>query len=106
MVDCLDPYYNPDTSPLESFSLNNMEWCVYIIECRDGTLYTGVAKELEARIAQHNAGKGAKYTRGRGPVTLLYSESVGDRGTALRREIAVKRMTRAKKLALINSGAA
>jgi putative endonuclease len=75
-------------------------WNVYIVRCSDGTLYTGVARDLEARIEAHNAGRGAKYTRARLPVKLIYKESAADRGAALRREHAIKRLSRAEKRAL------
>lgn len=81
-------------------------WHVYILRCRDRTLYTGVAKDLEARLAAHNAGRGAKYTRARLPVKLVYSESAGTRGAALSREHAIKRLSRADKLALCGRRAA
>lgn len=78
------------------------DWVVYIVECADGTLYTGVATDVAARIAVHNAGKGAKYTRGRLPVRLRYLEVVGDRGAALKREHAIKRLSRAAKLKMVS----
>ena len=74
---------------------------VYILRCSDNTLYTGVAADVETRVAQHNAGQGAKYTRSRGPVTPVYRELCPDRPTALKREAAIKRLTRPQKLALI-----
>jgi putative endonuclease len=77
------------------------DWYVYMLRCADHSLYTGVATDLEARVATHNAGKGAKYTRGRLPVKLVYQEAVADRGTALKREIAIKRMPVAAKRQLI-----
>lgn len=77
-------------------------WHVYIVQCVDQSLYTGVAKDVPARVEQHNAGQGAKYTRGRRPVDLVYIESVDDRSAALRREIAIKRMERAAKRKLID----
>lgn len=76
-------------------------WHVYILCCADGTLYTGVATDVAARVAAHNAGKGAKYTRGRLPVMLAYSEMVGERGDALRREMAIKRLRADDKRRLI-----
>lgn len=76
-------------------------WYVYIVRCADGSLYTGVATDVAARVAAHNRGTGAKYTRGRGPVRLAYRERVGERGAALRRELAIKRLPRAAKLGLI-----
>jgi len=77
------------------------EWYVYMLRCADHSLYTGVATDIDARVATHNAGKGAKYTRGRLPVKLVYRERVGARGAALRREHAIKRMRRAVKRQLI-----
>lgn len=71
----------------------NDSWFVYIVECADGTLYAGVAKNAEARVAKHNDGLGAKYTKTRRPVELVYVEPASDRGAALRREHEIKRMT-------------
>ena len=73
---------------------------VYILRCADGTLYCGWTTDLEARLATHNSGKGAKYTRSRRPVELVYSEAYKDRHDALSREWHIKRMTREEKLAL------
>lgn len=78
-----------------------MKWSVYILRCADGTLYTGIAPDVEKRIALHNAGKGAKYTRGRGPVELVYQEELEDRAAASKREYAIKQLSRAEKLQLI-----
>lgn len=75
-------------------------WHLYLLRCGDGTLYCGIAVDVAARLAQHRAGKGAKYTRGRAPLELVYEEVCGNRGEALRRERAVKRLSRAEKLAL------
>lgn len=77
------------------------QWVVYILQCRDGTLYTGITDRLEHRIKAHNAGKGAKYTRGRGPVTLLWQEPCADHSHALRREIEIKRLSRTEKWKII-----
>ena len=77
------------------------QWVVYILECRDGSLYTGITDNLDKRLKAHNSGRGAKYTRGRGPVELRYRESCADHGTALRREIEIKRLTRQQKWLLI-----
>lgn len=74
---------------------------VYIVECADQTLYTGWTIDVARRVAAHNAGLGAKYTRDRGPVRLVYFEEVADRRAALKRERAIKRMKRAEKLKLI-----
>jgi predicted GIY-YIG superfamily endonuclease len=78
-------------------------WTVYIVRCADSSLYTGIAKNVARRIKQHNAGRGAKYTRSRLPVELVYSESADTRETALRREIEIKRLKRGEKLKLIAS---
>ncbi|MDL2288719.1 GIY-YIG nuclease family protein [Oscillospiraceae bacterium OttesenSCG-928-F05] len=78
-----------------------MPYDVYILRCADGTFYTGMAADAGRRVAVHNSGKGAKYTRSRLPVTLVYREEQPDRSSALRREYAVKQMTRAQKLCLI-----
>ena len=78
-----------------------MSWTVYIIRCGDDTLYTGITDDVEKRFAAHCAGKGAKYTRGRGPLTLVHTEEVEDKSAALRREHAIKNMRRAEKLKLI-----
>ena len=75
-------------------------WHVYIVKCADQTLYTGVARDLDSRITAHNSGRGAKYTRTRRPVDLVYSELAKDRSTALRREHAIKRMAAADKVKL------
>ena len=76
-------------------------WWVYMLECRDGTLYTGCTDDIPRRLAAHNSGRGAKYTRGRGPVMLRYCEEAMDKPAALRREAALKRLSRAEKLRLI-----
>ena len=76
---------------------------VYILLCGDGTLYTGYTNDLERRLAAHNAGKGAKYTRRRLPVCLKYWEVLPNKSSALRRERAIKSLTRREKLALIQS---
>lgn len=76
-------------------------WYLYILKCKDGTLYTGITDDVEKRYAAHSAGKGAKYTRGRGPLILCYTEQCGSHSLALQREIQVKRLTRAEKLKMI-----
>jgi putative endonuclease len=78
-------------------------WTVYILACADGTLYTGITTDLPRRLAQHEQGKGAKYTRGRGPYTMLYTETCKARGQALKREAAIKALDRAEKLAFFRS---
>ena len=73
---------------------------VYLLRCRDDSLYCGWTDDLARRVATHNAGKGARYTRSRKPVRLVWSEEVSDRSAALKRELAIKRLTRAEKFAL------
>ncbi len=81
-----------------------MSYYVYLLRCRDGTLYTGYTDNPERRLRVHNAGKGAKYTRSRLPVELVYQEQCPDKSAALRREREIKGMRRAEKLALISGG--
>ena len=76
-------------------------WCVYILRCNDGSLYTGVTNDLDRRIAAHQSGSGAKYTRARRPVHLVLHEPADGRGEALKREAAIRRLTRNEKLKLI-----
>ncbi|WP_214894483.1 MULTISPECIES: GIY-YIG nuclease family protein [unclassified Exiguobacterium] len=77
---------------------------VYIVRCRDGSLYTGYAVDVEKRVATHNTGQGAKYTRSRLPVVLAYTETFETKSDALKREYAIKQLTRAKKEQLIQGG--
>lgn len=79
----------------------NRPWFLYILLCGDGSLYTGITTSVEARLNAHRRGRGAKYTRGRGPLELIYSERIPSHGDALRRELEVKRMSKEKKLALV-----
>lgn len=76
-------------------------WKVYILRCGDGSLYTGIALDVQHRFSMHSAGKGAKYTRGRGPLELVYTEECGTHTDALRRELAIKALPREEKLKLI-----
>lgn len=76
-------------------------WYVYLLRCADGTLYAGCTTDPRRRLQQHNAGRGAKYTRARRPVSLVYVEQAEDHSQALRREAALKRLARKEKLALI-----
>lgn len=76
-------------------------WFVYIARCGDGSLYTGIAVDVAARIASHNDGRGARYTRGRGPVELCAKRRCASQGDALRLELRVKRLSRAEKEGLI-----
>ena len=80
-------------------------WSVYILKCGDGTLYAGITNDLEKRLRQHATGRGAKYTRGRGPLEVVHVERKRSRSTALRREAALKRLPRRAKLALLDSTA-
>ena len=81
-------------------------WQLYILRCADGTLYTGIALDVEKRFAAHAGGRGAKYTRGRGPLRLAYREECGSRSQALKREYAGKQLSRAAKEQLIDSQSA
>jgi len=75
-------------------------WSVYLLRCGDGTLYCGISPDVVARLEAHRAGKGARYTKGRGPLDLVHVEACRDKASAMRRERAIKRMSRAAKLAL------
>jgi putative endonuclease len=76
-------------------------WHVYILRCGDGSLYTGIARDAEKRLSQHRSGRGARYTRGRGPLALVHLERVASHGEALRREAGIRKLGRAGKEALI-----
>ena len=76
-------------------------WKLYILRCGDGTLYTGITTDVEKRLEAHRTGKGAKYTRGRAPLELVYREDCGDHSAALKREIEIKKLTREEKETLI-----
>jgi len=82
-------------------SRRTVAWHVYIIECCDGSFYTGITNDLVRRLQQHNTGRAARYTRGRRPVVLRYDEPCASRAQALRRESAIKRLSRAQKSALM-----
>ena len=79
-------------------------WLLYILRCGDGSLYTGIAIDVQARLAMHRSGKGAKYTRGRGPLELVYTEVCGSHSDALKRELAVKALPLEEKRKLIKIG--
>ena len=81
-----------------------MSWTVYVARCRDGSLYTGVTTDRARRLAEHNSGGGGSYTRSRIPVVMVYWELAPDRSAALRREGAIKRLSRAQKEKLVGSG--
>jgi putative endonuclease len=76
-------------------------WYVYVARCADASLYCGIARDVTARIAQHDAGKGAKYTRKRGPLEVVFTRRCREKGTALRLEYAIKQLTRVEKEALV-----
>ncbi len=79
-------------------------WHTYIVKCADGTLYTGITTDVDRRVDEHNTSpKSAKYTRSRRPVELVYSQGIGDKATASREEARIKKLSRAKKLELINN---
>jgi len=78
-----------------------MGWVCYLLHCADDTLYCGITNDMEKRLAAHNAGEGAKYTRGRLPVRVVYSESCADKSAALKRELQIKRKPRSAKQALL-----
>lgn len=80
-----------------------MSWQVYVLRCGDGSLYTGIARDAAARLRRHEAGKGARYTRGRGPLALVLLEAAASHGDALRREAAIRKLGRAGKEALISA---
>jgi len=82
---------------------NALSWTVYILRCSDDTLYTGITKDIDRRIAQHERGLGAKYTRGRGPYRVLYTERHETKGHALKREAEIKALDKAAKLQLISA---
>lgn len=77
-------------------------WELYILLCGDGTFYTGIARDAEKRLEMHRSGKGAKYTRGRMPLQMVYRETGLDHSQALRRELEIKKLTRAQKEALVS----
>ena len=81
-----------------------MVWTIYIIKCADKSLYTGITNNLEKRFKAHKDGKGAKYTRGRGPLKIVYTETRRTKGLALKRELAIKALSRTEKLGLIKHG--
>tara|TARA_Y100000385_G_C13013463_1_gene602762 strand:- start:852 stop:1280 length:429 start_codon:yes stop_codon:yes gene_type:complete len=77
-------------------------WYLYIVECRDGTFYTGITTDIKKRIDAHNSGRGAKYTRGRGPVKLMHIRRYADRSAASKAEYKIKKLKRGRKLRMIN----
>jgi predicted GIY-YIG superfamily endonuclease len=83
-----------------------LDWQVYVVQCGDGSLYTGITRQVVERVAAHNKGTGAKYTRSRLPVTLVYSEPASDRSAASQREYQIKQLSRPAKFKLIGLTAA
>lgn len=81
-----------------------MDWYVYMLRCADGSLYTGIAVDVERRFEEHKSGRGAKYTRSHPPLAVVYREKFSDKGAALRREAAIKKLPRVKKLKLTEEG--
>lgn len=78
-----------------------MSWVCYLLRCVDDTLYCGITNDMEKRLTAHNSGEGAKYTRGRLPVSVVYSENCEDKSAALKRELQIKRLSRSAKQALL-----
>ncbi len=83
--------------------MSDKKWFVYILRCSDGTLYTGMTDDVPRRVEVHNSGKGAKYTRGRRPVEAVYTEECESYSAALKREYAIKQLTRAEKLNMVEN---
>jgi putative endonuclease len=79
------------------------EWTVYILQCADNTLYTGITNDLDKRLSAHQSGKGAKYTKGRGPLTVMYTEITTNKSDALKRELEIKSLNKKQKQLLIAS---
>ena len=79
-------------------------WYLYMLRCKDGTLYTGITTDVQKRLQAHRSGKGAKYTRGRGPLELVYREACGSHSDALKRELEIKSLPRDKKELLAANG--
>ena len=91
----------PPTQPADAGPATGPVWHLYLLRCRDGSLYTGITTNPERRLAEHSAGRGARRLRGRGPLQLVFSHPVGERGAALRLEWRVKRLSRQEKERLI-----
>jgi putative endonuclease len=80
------------------------DWYLYMVRCRGGSLYTGIATDVESRLADHRTNKGAKYLRGRGPLKLVFKKQIGEKGRALKIEHTVKNLPKHKKEALVKTG--
>ena len=83
--------------------MSRLEYIVYILRCGDGSLYTGITTDVKKRFTVHQSGKGAKYTRGRGPLEVVYTEECGDHSAALKRELEIKALTKEQKEILIKT---
>ncbi len=83
--------------------MENPEWSIYMVRCRDGSLYTGIATDIERRFAEHQAGTGAKYLRGRAPLKLVFKKRIGSRSLALKIERMIKRLPKDKKERVVNT---
>ena len=94
---------NPPTPPTVLTAQAPDTYTVYILHCADGSLYTGIARELDRRLGQHSRGKGAKYVASRLPFSLVYQEEAASKGDALRREAAIKQLSRKEKLVLVSA---
>jgi len=79
-------------------------WFLYLIRCKDGALYTGITTDVDRRFAEHQSGKGAKYLRGKAPLTLAFQQKIGSHSAALKAEASIKKLSKAEKEAIINSG--
>ncbi len=99
-----DPGMTEQSGAERPLLLGEKPWFLYLVRTKRGHLYTGITLDVTRRFAEHQAGKGAKALRGKGPLTLVYSELVGAHSDALRRELAVKRFTKARKEALVAAG--
>jgi len=89
--------------PKKWHDISMNSWTVYILRCADTSLYTGITNDLPRRLAAHNAGKGAKYTRGRTPATIVHTEDFPDRSSASKREHQIKTLTKQEKIALYHA---
>ena len=87
----------------DALAAGRVPWTVYLLRCGDGTLYTGITNDLPQRLESHRRGKASAYTRARRPVVLAYQEVASDRGSALKREAAIRRLSRVEKLALCSA---
>ena len=96
-----DVSYNLAAKLLGQSGIAKMKWVVYILECSDNSLYTGITNDLERRLEEHRTGRGAKYTKHRSPLRVRYTEYRGTKSAALIREAAIKSLARSEKLALI-----